>query len=130
MARVDRVAQRWRRVATDGIFNAVLAQSTVLSFDRIGTCNGSPSAVWYSTDIRVTTNNSSPPWAGREAKEDRAAKGGQGCSYPKSMRAARASKEMPESSTVEEEPALFPDRARTFTITRAETAVIVASTKE
>src|SRR5258708_1424622 len=46
------------------------------------------------------------------------------------MRAARASKEMPESSTVEKEPALFPDRARTFTITRAETAVIVASTKE
>src|SRR5262245_319003 len=45
-------------------------------------------------------------------------------------RAARPSKEMPESNTVKERPALFPNRARTLTITSAERAVTVASKKE
>jgi hypothetical protein len=76
MAKEDRAP----RVATDGIFNAVLAQSTVLSFDRIGTCNGSPSAVWYSTDIRVTTITPSLPlgWAGRNGEGRSGPKGGEG----------------------------------------------------
>src|SRR5262245_39590717 len=45
-------------------------------------------------------------------------------------RAARPSKEMPESLTVNEKPALLPNPARTLTITIAERAVTIASQKE
>src|SRR6516164_2029568 len=45
-------------------------------------------------------------------------------------RVTRPSKEMPESTTMDEEPALFPDRPRTIAITRAETAATVASKNE
>src|SRR5262245_40643984 len=50
--------------------------------------------------------------------------------YKVARRATRPSKEMPESNTMEEKPALFPDRARTIAITRAEMAATVASKKE
>src|SRR5215467_9547622 len=45
-------------------------------------------------------------------------------------RATRPSKEKPESITMEEKPALFPERARTIAMTRAEMAAAVASKKE